>query len=70
MKKKVEVQGFYEKRFRLFEGRMLTQIEALGLPEGQQEALKSIFRNELWYMWNHAPFSEEKTLEFGETNPY
>ena len=34
--------------FQHFAGEMLTHIEALGLPEKQEEAFKSVFKSTFW----------------------
>lgn len=65
----VIVHGFYESRFNHFLGRMMTLIETLGLNETQEKAFKDIVKQEIWYMWEHAPFIEFKELEFGESTP-
>lgn len=64
----VMVHGFYVERFDYFLGRILTLIETLGLNETQEKAFKDIIRQEVWHLWEHAPFMEEKTLELGKTN--
>lgn len=45
-----EVGGWaiYDWRIRDAQGRLLTLIEALGLPEKQEEALKGLIKQELW----------------------
>jgi hypothetical protein len=70
VKEKVRVHGYYVERFSDYLGRVLTQVEALGLPPSQEKAFKSIVKNELWYLWDHAPFSEDKVLEFGKGSAY
>lgn len=59
----VMIHGFYVERFNNFLGRILTQIEVLGLPEGQEKSFKDVIKNEIWDLWEHAPFIEEKELE-------
>jgi hypothetical protein len=35
-------------QFREFEGRLLTLVESMGLPDKQEQAIKSYVRRELW----------------------
>lgn len=37
--------------FNLLQGRILTDIETLNLPEKQENALKSILKNDIWSIW-------------------
>jgi hypothetical protein len=41
-----------ESTFRMLEGRILTVIETIGLPEKQEEAIKSIIRSDIWDIWS------------------
>lgn len=66
----VIVHGFYESRFNYFLGRVMTLIETLGLTETQEKAFKDIIKQEIWSLWEHAPYMEEKELGFGETTPH
>ena len=42
--------AIYEFQLSDLEGRLLTQIEAFGLPEKQESAAKSLVRQEVWKM--------------------
>lgn len=35
------------------QGRLLTLIEAIGLPEGQEKAVKDLVKNELWKLCDY-----------------
>ena len=57
---KVMISGFNVERFNSFLGKLLTLADTLGLPKEQSEAYKSLIKQETWYLWEHAPFVEEK----------
>lgn len=57
---KVMIYGFNVERFNTFLGKLLTLADTLGLPREQSEAYKSLIKQETWYLWEHAPFIEEK----------
>lgn len=46
-----QVYGYKVEKFKTLEGRLLTVVEALGLKDTQEEALKSIVRQEVWKLW-------------------
>ena len=58
------VHGFSVSQLGHYEGIILTQIEALGLPPTQEEAFKSLFKRSLWEFWEKAKFIEERVLDF------
>lgn len=41
-----------EGTFRMLEGRILTIVETIGLPQKQEDAIKSIIRSDIWEIWN------------------
>lgn len=57
---KITVHGFNVEKFDYFLGRVLTIIETLGLPQSQEKAVKDLVRQEVWYLWEHPRFIEEK----------
>lgn len=62
----VEIHGYGSGHFKRLEGRLMTQLETLGLAQKQEEAVKSIVRQIIWNMWDiEAAFVEEKKV----TNP-
>lgn len=46
-----ESHGYKFEKFSYLVGRMMTMVEALGLPEKQEEAYMSIVKQELWKFW-------------------
>lgn len=56
--------GFSESRFNNLVGRIMTQIETLGLPENQEKAFKDIIKQEIWSLWEHAQLVEQKKTQF------
>lgn len=69
MKKEVEmkslaqevyIHGFNEERFNSFLGRILTLIESMGVNQKQEEAIKSLIKQEVWGLWEHPAFIEKK----------
>lgn len=56
----IMVHEFIEERFNHFLGRVMTQIETLGLGEKQEKAFKDIIKQEIWYLWEHPWGTEEK----------
>lgn len=65
MLESVMVHGFYVERFNHFLGRVMTLVETLGLAEGQEKAFKDIVKQEIWSLWENAPFVEHKVLNEG-----
>lgn len=55
---------FNVERFNRANGRFLTLVESLGLPEGQERAHKSLIQQELWDLWENPWGVEEKTPNF------
>ena len=41
-----------EGTFRMLEGRILTAVETIGLPQKQEDAIKSIIRSDIWEIWS------------------
>ncbi len=64
---KVWIYGFNEERFNSFLGKLLTLAETLGLPKSQEDAYKSLIKQEVWHLWEHAPFIEQKEWQVGAT---
>lgn len=67
MKKEIPtktIHGFGSGHFRELEGKLLTIIETIGLKETQEDAVKSLVRNEIWKLWDKPSFSEIKEIEF------
>lgn len=54
------MHGFYVERFEHHVGRVMTLIETLGLSEVQSKAFKDLMKQEIWSLWENAPFVEEK----------
>ena len=51
------------------EGRLLTFIEAMGLPQGQEKAAKDIVRQELWKVYQDSVYiTGEQVQEIAERN--
>ncbi|MEK7994735.1 MAG: hypothetical protein AAB403_13105 [Planctomycetota bacterium] len=65
---KVMIHGFNVERFNAFLGKLLTLADTLGLPQAQSEAYKSLIKQEVWNLWEHAPFIEEKEWNVSPTN--
>ena len=61
----VTIYGFNVERFNSFTGRILTLAETLGLPEPQQTAFKTLLKQEVWDLWEHPAFIEEKDYQSG-----
>lgn len=59
------IHGYGTGHFKNLEGKLLTFLEALGLSETQEKAIKDLVRNEIWNMWEHPSFIEQKELEDG-----
>ncbi len=59
---KIIVHGFNVEKFNHFLGRILTIVESLGLETVQREAVKSIIKQEVWDLWEHPRFIEEKEV--------
>ena len=62
--KTIMVHMFNVERFNRANGRFLTLVESLGLPEGQERAHKSLIQQELWDLWENPWGVEEKTPNF------
>lgn len=60
----VMVHMFNQERFDRFLGRVLTLAETLGLPQTQEEAYKSLIKQEVWDLWEHPWGIEEKESNF------
>lgn len=60
----IMVHLFNVERFNRANGRLLTLVESLGLPEGQERAHKSLVQQELWDLWEHPWGIEEKHNSF------
>jgi hypothetical protein len=53
---------FREEQFKNFLGKLLTQIEILGLSEKQEKAYKDITRQLVWNLWEH-PWGIDSKME-------
>lgn len=47
---------FDDSHFSHLEGRLLTILESIGLPEGQEKAVKDLVRSELWITFGHGSY--------------
>lgn len=65
---KIMVHGFNSERFNTFLGKLLTIADALGLPKEQADAYKSLVKQEVWNLWEHPAFINEKEWNFDATN--
>lgn len=64
---RIMVYGFYEHQFSDLQGKLLTIIDALGLHEPQNKAVKDMVKSSLWEMYEHAKFMYEyKKTDDGE----
>ena len=58
---------FREYMFSHFEGKLLTLIETLGFEAKREQAVKSIFSQELWYFWHESgvhPYGNPELAKF------
>lgn len=65
------VHGFNEEKFNTLLGRLLTLVETLGLPKSQEDAFKSIVKQEVWSLWENPKFiesSKESVIEVETEN--
>lgn len=63
MKKEITINGYGTGHFKRLEGKLMTLLESLGLKETQEKAIKDLVRGEIWHMWEHSSFSENKVIE-------
>lgn len=60
---KVQVNGYVVGHFKRLEGKLMTLLESLGLPPGQEKAIKDLVRNEIWSIWERPSFLEVKKID-------
>jgi len=55
------IHGFNVERFNHFSGKVQALVETLGLPKSQEDAFRSLLKQEIWDLWEHPAFIEEKS---------
>lgn len=69
LKTTITIHGYNQGQFNAFLGQLLTLADALGLPKEQSEAYKSLIRQEVWYLFEHPNFIDEKESNFEKVAP-
>ena len=67
---RIMVYGFYKCQFSDLQGKLLTIIDAIGLDEPQNKAVKDIVKSSLWEVFDHQKFIYEYRMDAdGELKP-
>lgn len=56
------IHGFNKPRFNNCIGKLLTLVEVLGLEQEREQAFKSLVRQEIWNLFEHPMYIEEKKI--------
>lgn len=59
---KIMIHGFNKERFNHCLGKLLTLVEILGLDQIQEQAFKSIIKQEIWDLFDNPMYIEDKNI--------